>query len=270
MTRVMLITSGNEILNGDVLDTNTNWLCNQVTSLGGEMVRATIVRDEVEAISTEIRRALSEGADIIITSGGLGPTADDLTLESVARATHRGLVLNRTAMSWVKGKFRSLAEAGSIGSAKITEPREKMARLPEGSRPLNNSAGVAPGVILRYKGALIASLPGVPEELKAIFTEELLPLIRKEFGGRAYVQREITVDTNDESSLARALKEVAGEHTDTYIKSRAKRFGKGIKIHITVSARAKSMQDAEMTTSEVVRELMGRFGADGIRVISER
>ncbi|MDG7036383.1 MAG: competence/damage-inducible protein A [Nitrososphaerota archaeon] len=270
MTKFILITSGNEILNGDVLDTNTNWLCNMITSMGNEVVRVAIVRDEVEAISKEIEHALSERVDVIITSGGLGPTADDLTLEAVANALHRKVILNRTALLWIKRKFRSLAKAGSIGTAKITDSREKMARLPEGSTPLKNSVGVAPGIILRYQESLVASLPGVPAELKAIFTEQLLPIIRKEFEERAYIQKEIIVDTNDESSLAKVLKEVASAHSDTYIKSRAKSFGKDIKIHITISTRANSMKVAKAVTSQVVKELIDKFGADGIKIISRR
>lgn len=112
MAAVEIIAVGNELLLGDVLDTNTNWLCKKVTGLGGQVKRTAIIGDNLEAIAREIRSAMAQKADVIFTTGGLGPTADDMTLEGVARATASPLELNDEAPRLRQGQIRGIGREG--------------------------------------------------------------------------------------------------------------------------------------------------------------
>jgi molybdenum cofactor synthesis domain-containing protein len=100
LARAEIIAIGNELLLGDVLDTNTNWLCKRITGLGGLVSRAALIRDEHAAIVSEIRSALDRAPDLIITTGGLGPTGDDITMEAVAEATGHPIELHAQALTW--------------------------------------------------------------------------------------------------------------------------------------------------------------------------
>ena len=233
---VSIITIGNELLLGQVQDTNTHWLCKQITGLGGRVVRVAIVRDEIEAIVNEIRAALVEKFSFIITSGGLGPTPDDLTLSAVAQAVDRKLVLNSEARSMVAERIQQLYAAKLISDGSMMPSREKMAWLPEGALPLANHQGTAPGVLIKeVDSSTIVSLPGVPEELKDIFNNALQPVLSSLFGTSFYLEKILTLQWNDESALAPLLGKVRQRWPQVYVKSRAKSFEQGFRILLTLS-----------------------------------
>jgi nicotinamide-nucleotide amidase len=143
-----IIAIGNELLQGDVLDTNTHWLIQQVTELGGRVTRAVMVRDEPDAIAHELHGARERGTALILTGGGLGPTDDDLTLGAVAKATACPLQLDPLALEMVRCTYEDLVDRGVFADAAMTPAREKMACLPRGATPLDNPVGAAPGVLL--------------------------------------------------------------------------------------------------------------------------
>ncbi|HEM62067.1 MAG TPA: competence/damage-inducible protein A, partial [Chloroflexi bacterium] len=103
--RAEIIAIGNELLLGDVLDTNTNWLCQRITGVGGQVTRAALIRDDIEAIVSEVRSVLARSPNLIITTGGLGPTGDDITLQGVAEATGRPLELHTEALALTKSRY---------------------------------------------------------------------------------------------------------------------------------------------------------------------
>ncbi|MEM1742412.1 MAG: molybdopterin-binding protein, partial [Nitrososphaerota archaeon] len=192
---------GYEILDGRILNTNAKWLAEKITSMGGRVVRMVTVGDVVDEIASVIKDALKRKVNWIITTGGLGPTYDDLTLEGVAKALKRKLVLNKTAYEMIKERYRMLAEKGVVESPEITQSRLKMAMLPRGAKPLRNRVGSAPGVLLRYGKTWIACLPGVPAELYSIFEEELKPVIEKSLKKVYRVDKTIYVKRVAESSI---------------------------------------------------------------------
>jgi nicotinamide-nucleotide amidase len=263
-----IIAIGNEILIGDVLDTNTHWLCKQTTGIGGKVNRAALVRDELDAIVREVRSALERKVDVLFTSGGLGPTADDITLEGVARATDRPLELNPEARAFVAQKYAELARIGHVADASLTPAREKMAILPGGAVPLPNPLGAAPGVLLRVRHTTLVCLPGVQAELKAIFEHSLQPFLKAEFGESVFVERVALVNSNDESILAPILKAVADRHPEVYLKSRAKSFGPDIKFRVTVSAAGASKQDVERHLDSAMHDLAHDLGDAHIAIDS--
>jgi molybdenum cofactor synthesis domain-containing protein len=161
--RVEIIVIGREILTGRTLDTNSNWLAKRITALGGDVKRITVADDEVASISRELRTALGNNCGLIVTTGGLGPTFDDKTLDAVATATGLNMELDAEALDFVKGRYTFFKEKGFVDSDDITPSRRKMAILPRGAEMLSNPVGAAPGVKLWVEKTLIVSLPGVPQ-----------------------------------------------------------------------------------------------------------
>ncbi|MCS6815807.1 MAG: molybdopterin-binding protein [Blastocatellia bacterium] len=255
MVTVEIIAIGNELLLGDTLDTNTQWLCRTFTGLGGRVERAVLVRDDCSAIVREIRGALGRGVQLLVTSGGLGPTDDDLTLQAVAEALERPLTLNERALALVRETYERLVAAGYVADAQLTESRMKMARLPQGAEPLANPVGAAPGVLLRVSGTTLVSLPGVPAELKAIVTGPLRPILQEIFGAGVFREREVIALCRDETVLAPILREVAERHPEIYIKSRAREFGPDIRFRITLSLSGRDPMSVEARLEEATRDL---------------
>jgi len=149
---VEIVSAGNEVLLGDVLDTNTNWLCVRITGLGGHVRRTVMLRDEVDVIAQELRAAIARRPALIFTVGGLGPTTDDLTLAGVAAALGVPLELHAEAEGMVRERYAEFAARNNVPFAGMNEARRKMARLPKGAAPLVNSVGGAPGVLIRLDG----------------------------------------------------------------------------------------------------------------------
>lgn len=266
-TTAEIVAVGNELLIGDVLDTNTHWLCRRITGLGGQVVRAALVRDDLVAIGQEVSGAICRGAGVIFITGGLGPTADDMTLRAVAEALNRPLELNPEALELVQAKYQQLAEAGYVEHARMTPERHKMACLPQGARALYNPVGGAPGVLLRHGPSTLVCLPGVPEELKGIFEEVLPPLLKEWFGEAFYQEQTVVVACGDESVLAPIVNAVAEAHPKVYVKSRAKAYGPDVRLRVTLSARGPTEQEVAEALETTWQDLKGRLAEVGIPVL---
>jgi nicotinamide-nucleotide amidase len=268
--RAEIIAIGNELLLGDVLDTNTNWLCKRITGVGGQVTRAALIRDETEAIVAEIRAALNRGPDLILTTGGLGPTGDDITLSAVAEATDRPLELHTEALALVKATYENLTRKGYLQDATLTDARKKMAYLPQGATALDNPVGAAPASVLQMGGTTLVSLPGVPEELKGIYEETLQPILKTIFGDSYYEEKAVIALCGDESSLAPVLAQVVDAHPEVYIKSRARRYGSEVRILITLSAAGDAKGEVERRIGAALGTLSEDLGAAGFEVEDDR
>jgi nicotinamide-nucleotide amidase len=268
--RAEIIAIGNELLLGDVLDTNTNWLCKRITGVGGQVTRVAMIRDEIEAIAGEIRAALKRSPDLIITTGGLGPTGDDITLQGVAEATGRPLELHPQALTLVKAVYEELTRKGYLADATLTEARKKMAYLPQGATALANPVGAAPASVLELGSTTLVSLPGVPDELKGIYQETLPPILATIFGDSYYQEEAIIALCGDESSLAPILAQVVEAHPEVYIKSRARRYGSEVRILITLSGAGGSKEAVEERIGAALERLTADLGAAGFGVEDDR
>jgi molybdenum cofactor synthesis domain-containing protein len=204
---VDVLCVGNELLSGITLNTNAHWLAGQIAASGGKVKRVTVVRDELGEISTATRESLARKPDILVTTGGLGVTYDDLTLEGVALALGKKVVLDGRAVEMIRKSYavRKL-------HYELTEARLKMAKLPEGSTPIQNLVGSAPAVFLQAGGTKIFCLQGVPSEMKAIFEKHVLPLVKEGVG--RFVAQEINYDVRGvtEAMIAPALAKIVGSH----------------------------------------------------------
>lgn len=232
---VEVIIVGNEILTGDILDTNTNWLCRLVHGRGGVVTRVTVVPDVLKVVAASIRGAVSRKADILFTSGGLGPTSDDLTLQAVAEGTNREVILHDQALEQVRQQYDHFFEQGIMSQGGLNPARQKMACLPKGGEPLFNPAGTAPGMYLQLEQTVIISFPGVPSELKAIIENSLRPFFDQVFGKGASLSRCVAVGCNDESLLEPVLVHIVEKYPEIYTKSLAATIGESPDMDIIMT-----------------------------------
>ena len=253
-TQIGILVVGNEILDGIVLDTNSQWIINQLKALNLHVKEKMTVRDEITEIAKALRRLVADGCNLVFTTGGLGPTHDDKTLSGVAEAFGLPLELNEEAFSIVTRQYSDLHEQGIIETAEITEARRKMAVMPRGARPLDNRVGGAPGVLLDIEGGQIVCLPGVPGELMWIFDNQLLALLKKRVEG-AFAEKIIFLPLRDESTLAPIIDEVMEDVSDVYIKSMVKPYGES-GIRLWVSARGQSQIEVKERVNRVANLLM--------------
>lgn len=256
-----IFTLGNEVVDGRIVNTNAAYLGRRLTLLGLEVLGNVSLVDDVDLVTQFLRFVLSRGPGLVVTTGGLGPTYDDRTLEAVARATGRRLLLNEEALRMVREKY----ESAGMG---MTPEREKMAYLPAGAEPIPNSVGTAPGSWLSLGDTVIVSLPGVPRELKAMWESYVEPRLRRLFPGVRLVERWFRVVGVPESSAAAVVKEVlrlVGGRS-LYIKSHPKgsETGKPI-LDFYVSASSVD-EDPEELVGRVVKELIERLKALGGRI----
>jgi molybdopterin-biosynthesis enzyme MoeA-like protein len=203
---------------------------------------------------------------MIFTCGGLGPTADDLTLAAVAEAAGQRLALNSTARDFIERRYEELASRGFVADARMNDARIKMAWLPTGALPVENPVGSAPATVLEARDSRIVSLPGVPAELKSIVEGPLEGLLNEVFGRGGYRERELTVRCGDESVLAPILRRVAAAHTDVYIKSRASSFGQDVRFRIMISASAESAASASRMIERAAADIARSFAEAGIQI----
>ncbi|MCI0344110.1 MAG: competence/damage-inducible protein A, partial [Chloroflexi bacterium] len=160
MKAVEIFSLGDELLRGVVQDNNSHWMSRRITARGASLTRIAVLPDAPTTVAGELRGALGRAPALILTQGGLGPTDDDRTREAIALATDRPLALDPKAEEIVRRRYAELAAAGRVSSSELHEARRRMARLPEGARPLDNHVGAAPGVLLETGGTTIVALPG--------------------------------------------------------------------------------------------------------------
>jgi nicotinamide-nucleotide amidase len=211
-----IICVGYELLNGNTLNTNAQWLAAQLTTLGFRVRRCTVVGDDIPDISAAVRESLSRGPKVLILTGGLGPTFDDKTLEGVAQALSVPLAIHRRALKMVAEKYRK-AEV-SLGKIPLTEARLKMARLPRGAKPLPNPVGTAPGVEIIHDSTRIYCLPGVPAEMTSIFNSSIRGPLQKMGGRLVRLEARLKALNIMESTMAPIIDRVM-QKFGVYIKS---------------------------------------------------
>jgi molybdenum cofactor synthesis domain-containing protein len=214
-----LIAIGDELVGGFTLDSNSHWLAERLRLLGYPVKRITAIRDRPHEIVEQLRRELAD-PDLthVFVSGGLGPTPDDRTFASVAEALGRELVIWDETLARIERRVRRMHEAGLLESPDVTEGNMRMARIPD--RPLHvfrNKRGMAPGVVYEVEGKRIFVLPGVPLELKGIFTEELEPQFLAE--GSAATVRELRFMFAVEARFYPLMKEIEEKFPDVSIGS---------------------------------------------------
>jgi nicotinamide-nucleotide amidase len=248
-----ILAIGTEVLLGDLVDTNTAWLSGQLAALGVSVYRHTTVGDNKLRIVAALLEAASR-ADLVITTGGLGPTSDDLTNECLGIAASREMVEYPEARRHVDEMFARFGR-------EPTSSNYKQALFPEDSRLIPNPLGTAMGTLLELDGALVATFPGVPMEMKRMFEETLVPLIKSRTDG-SIVSRTLWFTGIGESALAEMVQDLLDASDPTV----APLTGQG-KVRLRVTARAATLEEAEKRIEPVAEEILNRlkeyyFGED--------
>src|SRR5688572_18461158 len=174
---IEIVTIGDELLLGFTIDTNAAHLARELSAIGGRITRRTTVGDQADDIVDGVSAALRR-TGAVITTGGLGPTSDDLTKPAIAGIFGRGMYHDAAIMTEIEQMFRSRGYPGPIPVSNRVQ-----AMIPEGARILRNRHGSAPGIWLEDDaGRWVAMLPGVPREMKGMLADTLMPLIVERVG----------------------------------------------------------------------------------------
>ena len=264
---VEILCVGNELLSGITLNSNAHWLAGQVTSAGGTVMRVTVVRDDLTQISAAVNESLARKPDMVIITGGLGATYDDMTLEGVALALGRKVHLDPEAVEMLKRSY-----ARRHLHYELNDVRLKMATIPEGSTPLENMVGSAPAVRLESAGTTIYSLQGVPGEMQEIFASHILPEIRQRVGAFASREDNYFVQGVTESMIAPALLEIVNSvpKDAVYIKTHPQGYGENNMPQIRAQVITRGNNEEKVAelhdkTARAVREEIVKLGG---RIIS--
>src|SRR5919205_633303 len=241
-----ILAVGTEVLLGDLVDTNTAWLSARLAALGVSVYRHVTVGDNKQRIVAALLEASSR-ADLVITTGGLGPTSDDLTNECLGLAAGRQMVEYPEARQHVDEMFARFGR-------EPTASNYKQALFPEGSRLIPNPLGTAMGALLEFEGTLFATFPGVPIEMKRMFEETLEPLIKERTEG-SIISRVLWFTGIGESALAERVQDLLDD-SDPPVAPLA---GQG-KVRLRVTARAATPEEAKEKIEPVAEEILSRLG----------
>lgn len=242
-----IICVGTELLLGNIVNTNAAFLSEKLAYLGINCYFQTVVGDNRDRLLSVINTALSR-ADILIFSGGLGPTEDDLTKETVAEALGKKLIRDKWAEQEIADYF---ALRGRIP----TDNNWKQADVIEGCEVLYNKNGTAPGIFVSEGEKTVILLPGPPLELKSMFTDSVMPRLQQKCG-QVFYSETVKIVGPGESSVETQILDMLNTQENPTIAP----YAKTGEVHLRVTARAKDEKEAREKTAPVVEELYRRFG----------
>lgn len=252
---VELLSVGTEILLGNIVNTNAAFLSKECASLGLCCYYQTVVGDNCERLKNAIQLALSR-ADIVILSGGLGPTPDDLTKEVAAEVFQKKLFLHEPSKESIINYFTKR-------NKEISDNNWKQAMMPEGAIVLSNENGTAPGVIMEKGEKKIILLPGPPNELIPMFKEKVIPYLRS-LSSDYLVSKVVKIYGIGEGTVASEIQDLIDNQTNPTIAT----YAKTGEVHLRVTALCKSKQEGDALIAPMIQVLYDRFG-DAIYTISE-
>jgi molybdenum cofactor synthesis domain-containing protein len=263
-----IICIGNELLIGKTLNTNAQWLAKRITSLGLSIHRITVVGDIIEEISNVLKEAIHRDPTFIITTGGLGPTFDDITLEGLATALGCRTEFNEEALKMLKDKYISYQNEDLMDTAKLTPHRLKMAKLPEGAQPLHNPVGTAPAVFIEHENVTIITLPGVPSELKSIFDRSVANILKGTGFDITFFETSIYSIGVMESVMAPLIEKVMKNNPQVYVKSHPKGTERIPHIEFHLSTTSKNNITARIRVFNARNQLIELIQENGGKLIS--
>jgi nicotinamide-nucleotide amidase len=245
-----IIAIGSELLLGQLIDTNSSYIAKRLAEHGIELVQTATVGDDLSRIEEVLQEAIQRSS-LVVTTGGLGPTEDDLTREGVAKVFLRPLVFQPHLMEQIEAMFKRRG-------FRMAENNRKQAYIPEGAIPIENPKGTAPGFIMEYPRGSIISIPGVPFEMEYLMENTVIPYVRKRFDLKHEIIRYKVLRACGlgESAIGLQIKDLMKEGNNPSVGTLAS-LG-DIKIRIT--AKANHPGEAAMMIQKVENEIRNRLG----------
>lgn len=248
MLTAEIIAIGSELLTPERTDTNSLWLTERLNGIGIEVKLKTVVGDDDARLEEAIKDALRRSR-ILITTGGLGPTEDDITRKIAARALSRRLMLDERVLDGIREKFQRWGR-------QMPEINSRQAMVVEGSEVLDNPNGSAPGMYLEHEGRAVVLLPGPPREMRPMFEKQVLPKLAAKAGDVRVVRRVLRVSGLGESAVDERIAPVYTQHKNpqtTILFNKSE-----IEIHLT--AQGKTEQEAELLLDGLAGQIEERLG----------
>jgi nicotinamide-nucleotide amidase len=248
--RAEIVAVGTELLLGQIADTNARWMSERLAEAGLDVTHHQAVGDNLERIVEALRLAAGR-ADVVLVSGGLGPTEDDITRDAIAAFAGVPLVFHAELETMLREKFRRWSAIGTMPASNL-----RQAYVPQGARWIVPDRGTAPGLALQLGGTRLYAVPGVPDEMQEMIGGTIVPELRALAGGDVIVSRIVRCAGMGESAVAERLADLFASSTNPTIAYLAS-MGE-VKVRIT--AKAPSRAQAEALAEPVVAEVRGRLG----------
>ncbi len=242
---VELISVGTELLLGNIVNTNAAFLAEKCADLGLACYYQSVVGDNEERLSAVLKAAIGR-SDVVILSGGLGPTEDDLTKEVAAKVAGRELYMHEPSKKQIEDFFRRR-------NMEPTGNNWKQAMMPKGAIVVENENGTAPGVIMEADGKKIILLPGPPNELVPMFEKSIMPYLAE--GNSTIYSQTVKICGVGESRAETMVKDLIDKQTNPTIAP----YAKNCEVHFRVTAKAENEKEAKKLLKPVVKELKSRF-----------
>ncbi|NOW06796.1 competence/damage-inducible protein A [Clostridium beijerinckii] len=242
-----IIAIGTEILLGDIINSNAQYLAQELAALGIDMYYQQVVGDNEIRIMHAFDEAYSR-SDIIITTGGLGPTDDDITKEVAAKYFNKELIEDENSTKKIRDYFKFRERA-------MTQNNLKQGLIPEGATVINNNNGTAPGVIMEDDNKIMIILPGPPKEMKPMFEESVKPYLQEK-SDSILVSRVVKILGIGESAVAEEIKDLIDAQTNPTIAPYAKDVG----VMLRITAKAATKDEALKLIEPIEEEIKNRLG----------
>jgi len=242
-----IVTIGTELLLGEIVDTNSAFLARGLREVGLDLYRMTTVGDNPQRIAQAVREALAR-ADVVITTGGLGPTVDDPTRRAIAQAVDRPLVFSPQA-------WRMVQERYAARECPVGDNARQQAYVPQGARLIPNPVGTAPGFIVETEQGIVITLPGVPREMEAMFTQTVRPYLRQRFPQSGVLRvRHLVVEGVPEAEIDARVRDLEAQANPTL-----GLMAKPGRVTLRLTAKAPSRQQAEALLDRLEAQVRQRL-----------
>ncbi|MCX5657190.1 MAG: competence/damage-inducible protein A [Candidatus Omnitrophica bacterium] len=244
-----IISIGTELLLGDIPDTNSQYLAKKLSALGIDLYFQNTVGDNPERLAFLLKQALKR-SDIVITTGGLGPTVDDITLETIAAVSECRLILKNKILSGIKKHFR---ERNLI----MPSINKRQAYIPQGATALENKKGTAPAIVLEEKGKLLISLPGPPFELIPLFEGKVMPILKKKFALKELIlSRTLKITGLTESAVSEKIIDLLKLKPPLTLGI----YAHMAEVDLKITAKEKNKKSAFKKIATIEKIILGRLG----------
>lgn len=241
-----MIAVGTEILLGQIVNTNAQFISQQFAGLGVDLYYETVIGDNVLRLKEALGIAFAR-VDLVILTGGLGPTKDDLTKETVAEYFGAALEMHQPSLAEISGYFQRVGRP-------MTENNKKQAMLPQGCIVMKNNHGTAPGCILEKDGKTAVMLPGPPTEMKFMFLESVVPYLKSK-STDVIASKSVRLFGTGESAVETQVRDLMERQNPTVAP-----YAKEGEVELRVTAKASAQEEAEALIAPAVREIQNRLG----------